>query len=532
MEDVLLSYLQTRKRTPIPIGDTTLSMVSGTASAGTSGKSPDESGSWTAPIPVIEADPFFKPSLPYPLNDLFTLVDCHRAYPASCRELAEFLKRLCGQYPLEDVLQQAVQARFPRVWLERFLFILLEVQPSDWQTAAYCLQFRHLKRLLLRVERKTPLNTVESDIAREIINALSLSRFLDFDPIGRHAAETFKHIQAGRKPVSGDIGLLIYLIRCECMAMTERKNWLECEASGDSESVARLSPHLKLLEDRTLQAQELAQRLGTFSPIQEGPIGLEVAMGPIFFNHLNECLAKHPALAGLKDVLELQRLKRVPTRDLIALSTLSRWLMEARGAPAGPVEWVRMALNAYDRGHFRLDVAGGLPAVEALLCEARVERDGAHVLGNFGEVPYSSWVARDHLTRPYRSSNPDRISPNLRSLVLANMHRDNILMKMLDDPKVFGTPGLVEAIVEGSRSSLVHSKIASRAELHAGGVNRSVPEALLRSQVFIPASLLRSLIHPSLLAFSQIKAMYRGRSALRPEVAEELHAFLKHAYAP
>jgi|GEM_PF-1445512 len=525
MEDVLLSYLQSRKSP---------SEVAGKVSAAAASETP----SWTAPVAssttggATETDVFVKPSLPYPLCALFTLVETHRDYPSSCRNLAEFLKKLCGQHPLEDVLAQAVQARFPRVWMERFLFTLLEVQPSDWQTAAYALQFRHLKRLLLRVERKTPLNTVESGMARELINALSLSRFMDFDPYCRHAVETFRTMQAGRMPVSGDLGLLVYLVRCESLAMGERKNWLENEhASGDPDAVARLTPHLKLLEDRMLKAQELAQRLGGFGPIQDGPMGLEEAMGPFFFNHLKECLAKTPALSGLLDILELQRAKRVPTRDLIALSTLSRWLMEARGAPAGPVEWVRMALDAYDRGHFHLDVAGGLPAVEALLVEAKVEREGTHVLGNFGEVPYSSWIARDDLTRPYRSSNPDRIAPDLKTLVLANIHRDNIILKLLDNPKVFGTPGMVEAIVESSRSALVHNKIATRAELHAGSANGRVPVALLRSQVSISTSLLRSLIHPSIIAFSEMKALYRGRSALRHEVVEELHTFLKQAYA-
>jgi hypothetical protein len=522
MEDVLLSYLQSRK--------------TGTASALAAA-----SASWTAPgatsagasaAPAPESDPFVKPSLPYPLCALFTLVESHREYPATCKDMAEFLKKLCGQHPLEDVMLQVVQSRFPRVWMERFLFILLEVQASDWQTAAYALQFRHLKRLLLRVERQTPLNAAESGLARELINALSLSRFLDFDQYGRHAAETFKTMQAGRMPVSGDLGLLVYLIRCECIAMGERKNWLESEsATADPESVARLSPHLKLLEERTLKAQELAQRLGAYGPIQDGPMGLEEAMGPFFFNHLNECLGKNAALAGLKEVLELQRAKRVPTRDLIALSTLSRWLLEARGSSAGPIEWARMALEAYDRGHFRLDVAGGLPAVEALLTEARVERDGTLVLGNFGEVPYASWIARDGLTRPYRSSNPDRIAPDLRTTVLSNLHRDAILLKLLDNPKIYGTPGLVECMVEGSRSALVHNKIATRRELHSGSANGRVPVALLRSPVSISTSLLRSLIHPSIIAFSEMKSLYRGRSALRHEVVEELHAFLKQAYA-
>ena len=524
MEDVLLNYLQTRKRTP-------------TQGAATAGAKPAEPASWTnagvASGPSVgESDVFLKPTLPYPLAGLFSLVESYRDYPSACRELAEFLKKLCGQHPLEDAMLQAMQARFPRVWMERFLFILLEVQPSDSQTAGYVLQFRHLKRLLLRVERRTPLNAVESGLARELISALSLSRFLDFDPYGRLASEAFTTMQAGRLPVSGDLGLLIYLIRCECTAMGERKNWLETDAgAGDPEAVARLTPHLKLLEVRMQKAQELAQRIGRYGPLQEAPMGLEEAMGPFFFSHLMECLGKSPALAGLKDALELQRAKRVPTRDLIALSSLSRWLMEARGAPAGPLEWVRMALEAYDRGQFRLDVAGGLPAVEVLLTEARVERDGTMVLGNFGENPYSPWIARDDLTRPYRSSNPDRIVPDVRSTVMANLHRDAILLKLLDNPQVNSTPGLVEAIVEGSRSPLVHSKIATRRELHSGSANGRVPVALLRSPVSISTSLLRSLIHPSIIAFSEMKGLYRGRSALRHEVAEELHNVLKQAYA-
>jgi hypothetical protein len=459
------------------------------------------------------------------------LVESHREYPASCKELAEFLKKLCGQYPLEDLLLQVLQARFPRVWMERFFFILLEVRPSDSQTAAYVLQFRHLKRLLLRVERKTPLNAIESGMARELISALSLSCFLDFEPFCRHAADAFKTMQAGSMPVSGDLGLLIYLIRCECAAMGERKNWLETNSGpGDPDTVARLSPHLQLLEERMLKAREMAERIGSYGPLQEEPMELQEAMGPLFFAHLKECLDKSPALAGLKETLELQQAKRVPTRDLIALSSLSRWLMEARGAPAGPLEWVRMSLEAYDRGHFRLDAAGGLPAVEVLLSEAKVEREGALVLGNFGENPYSSWIARDGLTRPYRSSNPDRIAPDLRSTVLANIHRDNILMKLLDNPKVHQTPGLVEAMVEGNRSPLVHSKIATRRELHSGSVNSRVPDALLRSPVSISTALIRALIHPSIVSFAEMKSLYRGRSALRHEVAEELHNFLKQAH--
>lgn len=520
MADVIQSYLKSNRN--------------GAAPAASKTKPEVEPASWTHPGFGLgsDSDTFIKPTLPYPLSGLFALVEGHKEYPPSCRQLAEFLKSQCGQHPLEDVILQTFKARFPRVWMERFLLIMLEVEPSDWQTAAYVLQFRHLKRLLLRVERQKPLNPAETALAREIIQTLALSSFSDFEPFCKHAVAIFKFMQSGRIPVSGDLGLLIYLLRREAITMGERKNWLESDlGSGDPESVARMTPHLKLLEERMQKAQELAQRLGGYGPILDAPMGIEEGMGPFFFAHFKECLAKAPELASFKETLELQQQKRVPTRDLIALSTLCRWLMEARGLNVGPLEWVRAALEAYDRGHFRLDVAGGIPAVEILLSEAKVERDGTLVLGNFGENPYSSWIARDGLTRPFRSSNPDRNPPDLRSLVLANIHRDNIILKLLDQPKVYSSPGLVEAVVENSRSPVVHGKIAGRRELHTGAVNCRVPLALLRSRVEIPIALLRSLIQPVFVSFTDMKSLFRAREGLRPDVVAELHAFLTQAYA-
>ncbi len=525
MEEVLHSYPNSQSNPPAakPVFAKTVSS--------------QDSPSWTAPSsrtdPSNIADAFIKPSLPYPLSAVFTLVENHQDYPMSCARLGELLKKLSGSHPADEVLSQAIMSRFPRVWMERFLFILLEVQPSDWQTGMYVLQFRHVKRLLLRVERQKPLNIAESHLARELIQALGLSGFQDFEPFAKHAAEIFKSIQSGKVPLSSDLGLIVYLMRCETLSMAERKNWLEGDLCGEGnpDTVARLTPHLKLLEDRIQKSTELSQRLGGYGPVQDGPLGLEQAMGPIFFAHLKEYLAKHDDLAGLKEAFDAQQAKRVPTRDLIALSTLHRWLMESKGAPGGPLDWVRAALESYDRGRFRMDISGGVSAVEILLSEAKVERDGNVVEGHFGENPFTSWIARDGLTRPFRSSNPDRIPPDLRALVMANLHRDTIILKLLDNARVFQTQGLVESIVEGSRSTLVHAKIATRRELHSGPTNGRVPSALLRSPVSIPSALLRTLIHPSYVSFTEMKSLYRGRSALRQEVTQELHHFLKQAYA-
>jgi hypothetical protein len=489
-----------------------------------------EPDSWTGRASA-EVDAYPKASLPYPLSALFSLIETRRDFPVACQDLAAFLKRLPDGHSPESLLLDVVNARLPRVWMERFLFTLLATQPSDGQIAGHTLRFRHLKRLLLRVERRAPLSTGDASLARELISALALSRSLDFEPFCRSAAETFQALRAGKLAVSGDLGLLIYLIRSEAVALGERKRWLEESLpSGDPDMVARLSPHLSLLEARLAGMQGLAQRLGSLGSLQDRPMGLEEAMGPFFFERFVEGL-RAPGLAGLKEVLESQRGKRAPTRDLIALSSLCRWMVEARGLAAGPLDWVRMALSAYDHGQFRIDLQGGLPAVEALLLEARPGREGNVVSGDFGECPFSSWVSRDGLTRPYRSSNPDRLAPDLRLLVLANVHREAVMLKLLDHPRVRETEGLVADIVQASRSPLVHAKIATRPELHGGPACARVASALLKSPVSLPVALMLPLIHPALVPFQEMKALYRNRSELRTEVAEGLRAFLKQAYA-
>jgi hypothetical protein len=123
------------------------------------------------------------------------------------------------------------------------------------------------------------------------------------------------------------------------------------------------------------------------------------------------------------------------------------------------------------------------------------------------------------------------LAPDLRRLVRANLHRENVILKMLDDGRVRGTEGLIEAIAEGSASPLVHAKIAGQTELHTGPACARVPLALLKSPVPIPSALLQPLINPALVPFSEMKALYRNRAQLRPEVSEALRAFLKQAYA-
>lgn len=493
-----------------------------------------EPESWTHPELIEGGDVYqnVQPKMERPLAELFALVESRKEISVSCLRLAEFLKRQLENQCIKRLIQKIFQTRYSRVWMERFLIIFLDVKTSDWQTLDYALQFRHLKRLFLRVEKQISLNQVETNLANELIQNLSLTKYWDFEPFCAQASKTAAIMRMRSIPVSGDLGLLIYLLRCEVICMEQRRQWIfDGLISGDPEMVIKQTPHLKLLEERISKTQELAERLGNFGSLHDEPMSLSAAMGPVLFTQLKAALAGVCELKPLLAILEIQEQKRVPTRDLIALSTLTRWNLEGQGLKTNPIEWIRMALDCYNKGHFSLDITNGLPAVDILISEVTVEKSGTSVFGNFGENPYMSWIARDGLSRPFRSSNPDRNPPDLRSLVLANIHRDQIILKLLEQPTVYLYPGVVETIVAHTASISVLTTVAKRPELHTGEANGRVPVALLRSLVELPLQIIAKLIDPCFISFTDIKALYRMREKLREGVVEELHQFLVRAYA-
>ncbi|HLP42489.1 MAG TPA: hypothetical protein VK465_13355, partial [Fibrobacteria bacterium] len=61
--------------------------------------------------------------------------------------------------------------------------------------------------------------------------------------------------------------------------------------------------------------------------------------------------------------------------------------------------------------------------------------------------------------------------------------------------------------------------------------NSRVPLALLRSPVAIPSALVRTLLHPSRVPLAELKTLWRSRSTLRADAAEEVGRYLRHAQA-
>jgi hypothetical protein len=119
-----------------------------------------------------------------------------------------------------------------------------------------------------------------------------------------------------------------------------------------------------------------------------------------------------------------------------------------------------------------------------------------------------------------------RRTADLKTLVLANVGNEQVLCGLLQMPRVASLAGLVEAVVVRCRSIKVLLEIANRRELHTGTANRNVPRALLWHPSSIPLGALRKFIHVRYVARAELAAMCGRGSRARPEVRQQVAAYL------
>lgn len=151
---------------------------------------------------------------------------------------------------------------------------------------------------------------------------------------------------------------------------------------------------------------------------------------------------------------------------------------------------------------------------------------GQAITGNFGLKSFPDWVGRDLLTKPFLKG-VDEGALDMKAVITQNITRDSIIEALLNNPKVFQNPGLVEYIASTSRSLAILCRIAKTRQLTNGFANRDVPLALLNSPCNIPISLLRPFINVRYVALLDLKNIARAVAGVRREVSAECEIYLK-----
>lgn len=447
-------------------------------------------------------------------------------FDLGAQRLSDFFKGKEEKFSPDELMDLFFQGNPPYKVLERLLFFLFDIGVPDRQTGSRALQLRRLRRLWKRIGAGSDLTDSEHELADKTEWLFGLAA--DGVEAGVTAARaSFQKVLDGGGLPEGERSSLVCLIRSEAEALRDRVNWLsENTDPYNLKTMARILPRLRIYDEAVHEGLDLANRQENGEPVGLKIVSFEAHMKEGLFRKWLNKVGKKESLSRLARMMETQRVKKIPTMDLIALGTLCRWTFEAANEKSGPMDWLEKAMACYHDGMFSVEAGDSARILLPALTGSGAKMAGSKITGNFGVKSFPAWVGRDLLTKSFLKG-VDEGSLDIKAVITQNITRDSILEALLGNPKVFQKPGLVAFIASTSRSIGLLSRIAKTRTLHSGFANRDVPLALLQSPCNIPVSLLKPFINVRNVPLIDLKHLARAKAGIRRQVKDEAEAYLK-----
>jgi hypothetical protein len=461
-----------------------------------------------------------------PWNHMQDTLASLQDFDLGAQRVSDFYKGKEEKYPPDELTDLFFQGNPAYKLQERLLFFLFDIGVPDRQTGSRALQARRLKRLWKRIHNGCELTDTEHDLADKTEWLFGKGEAGVEEGLAAARASFQRVLDGGTLPVAERI-TLVNLIRTEAEALKDRVSWLsENTDPYNLKTMARILPRLRIYDEAVHEGLDLARRQEAGEPVGMKIVSFEAHMKEGLFKKWLSKVGKRDSLARLAGLMETQRVKKVPTLDLIALSTLCRWTWEAINEPSGPLDWMEKAMRCYHDGLFEVDAGDAARILQPALSGSGAKMAGAKVTGNFGLKTFPAWVGRDLLTKSFLKG-VDEGALDIKAVITQNITRDGVLEAFLNNPKLFQKPGLVAFIAQTCRSVGVLSKIAKSRALHTGFANRDVPLALLQSPCNIPISLLRPFFSVKYVSLIDLKNLARAKAGIRRAVKEESETYLK-----
>lgn len=461
-----------------------------------------------------------------PWNLIEDSLESLQDFDLGAQRLSDFFKGKEEKFPPDELTELFFAGNPPNKILERLLFFLFDIGVPDRQTGSRALQLSRVRRLWKRIQAGADLTDREHGLADKT------EWLFDQDAAGVEAGvaaarASFKRVLDGEAIPAAERDTLVCLIRTEAEALRDRVNWLsENTDPYNIKTMARILPRLRIYDEAVHEGLDLAARQENGEPVGLKIVSFEAHMKEGLFKKWLSKVGKRESLARLSRMMETQRVKKIPTLDLVALATLCRWTWEAANEKSGPMDWLEKAMDCYQDGVFSVEAGDGARVLLPALSGSGAKIVDGRITGNFGEKSFPAWVGRDLLTKSFLKGM-DEGAVDIKAVIAQNITRDSILEALLSNPKVFQKPGLVAFIVATSRSVGLLSRIAKTRPLHSGFANRDVPLSLLQSPCNIPVSLLKPFINVRNVPLIDLKHLARSKAGVRRQVREEVEVYLK-----
>jgi hypothetical protein len=465
-------------------------------------------------------------ALPAPWDLIEDEMGRSQNYAASSRRLADLFKGKEESFDAQEMLHILWASDASGKWWERFLFSLLDISPSNDQVGERALAGRRMRRLLSRAEVSTVFTEPERVLAERLQMMFKPTGVAGLNAALQRGKSLFRSALAGKNLSPEEREYLALLIRTEAESLKERVDWLSENADPyDFKVMARVLPRLRIYDEAVHDGLNLAKALDSGDPIGQPVLTFESEMKGGVFEKWLKSVGKSSRLVKVIELVELQRVKKVATLDLIALSTVQRWIFEMRNVILHPIDWMLRALHATEDGQFRLDAGEVGMALLPRVQNSGITLQGHHLVGRIVSGSFPELIGRDLVTRPLDRKEEQGLI-DVKSLILQNISRDSVIEALLNNAKIYASPGLITYIAQMCRSVVILTKIAKSRNLHTGFANRDVPMALLMSPCNIPINLLRPFVNTKYVSMVDLRHLAKMRGGLRREVRALVEEFV------
>ena len=461
--------------------------------------------------------------------DLFSLFfqefEAVDSFTGASRKLASFIRTNEERCEVPQLIRSLLNAATVPRQKERLLFSFLDVSQADFDIIRQALRLRNLRRLYNKYEQYPDAVTPDE---HNLLLQLADSDITCIDTLvraGRTAATTVRLMaenDAVDKPQRMHLALLL---TSEAALLKTRTAWLSDNVDAyNMRAIARLMPLLTICDELTATVQEITERLRNGSPLGRAILTIEYAMKKEAFEKWLKKAGMEPSLHPFLKMISRQRVKLIPVNQLAAVSSISRFL---HGNDAAEIFWITHALACCTKEGFSIDTGEEIRRLKPFLPSGSISIEGSVIYSSFASNAFTALIDIDLLPRHLEEELPE---PTPRELIRRSINNDVLLLRLLNNPRIVGTPGLVAFIATTSRSLAVLQKIASTTELYTGHANNGVPLALLLNPTHIPLLHLRPFINTRYVSLNDMKQILHNPYNVRKEIHEEIKRFVEQRY--
>lgn len=443
-----------------------------------------------------------------------------------CKKIASFIRKTEERFEAPKVAHALLYGSENAKEQEHILFCLLDVSRADFDILDKAVQLRQLRHLISKATwHPESLKDEERDIFDNLNQEMSITSVDQVVKAAHQTRSLIAYLAEGHEINTRDRQLASMLLIAEANALKARGNWLSEHVDAyNMRAIARLLPLLTVCDEQTCTLTEIGERILQNRKLGRAVLTFEYSMRTDSFEKWKKKVGKKNEFLPLIELLQMQRSRLVPVRNLVSVATLTR-AMHPPETP--PLKWIRHALSSTTTSGFRIETGEAVTKVRPLLDLCNTLTDGTLIYGDFSTNSFLPWVGMGMLTRVIDKEDQE---PAPKELIARCMTNDALMLRLLENPKIYRTPGLIAFVAYNSRSLAVLQKIARTRELYTGYANNQVPLALLKNPAHIPLNQIRHFINIQYVPLNEMKSILHNPYGIRPEIYAEIKDFVERRY--